>query len=427
MDEYPIPHIRGLHTPNAPLGYEEGWETEIGAMFSEEAPYVELFLEPMTGQRRKRIRIVLIVLGSLILIRIALPYVLLHFANNRLAHMKGYNGHIADLDLALLRGAYRIDQFHLEKVDTITFEETPFIAAHIIDLSVEWGALLDGGLVGELVIEQPKLRFTKDKAEPGDIQKDTTGLGDLLKDFMPLRINRLELHDGRIEYADEGSKPPLELALTDVEALAKNLSSVADGAQLLPAKINATALLYGGATTFNMALDPLSQQSLFDMDLTVENMDLPKVNDFFQAYADFDVNKGTLSMYTEMATRDGAFKGYVKPVIKGLDVLGKEDRKDNILRKLWEGIVGTAGDILTNPKKDQVATKVTLEGRLDGPEVRTWPAVIQLLRNAFIRALEPAIDREISIGSTLQEAKKKDGGFLKNIFGKKEKDATQSK
>ena len=427
MDEYPIPHIRGLHTPNAPLGYEEGWETEIGAMFSEEAPYVELFLEPMTGQRRKRIRIVLIVLGSLILIRIALPYVLLHFANNRLAHMKGYNGHIADLDLALLRGAYRIDQFHLEKVDTITFEETPFIAAHIIDLSVEWGALLDGGLVGELVIEQPKLRFTKDKAEPGDIQKDTTGLGDLLKDFMPLRINRLELHDGRIEYADEGSKPPLELALTDVEALAKNLSSVADGAQLLPAKINATALLYGGATTFNMALDPLSQQSLFDMDLTVENMDLPKVNDFFQAYADFDVNKGTLSMYTEMATRDGAFKGYVKPVIKGLDVLGKEDRKDNILRKLWEGIVGTAGDILTNPKKDQVATKVTLEGRLDGPEVRTWPAVIQLLRNAFIRALEPAIDREISIGSTLQEAKKKDGGFLKNIFGKKEKDAAQSK
>ena len=170
MDGCPIPHIWGFHTPNAPLGHEEGWATEIGAMFSEEAPYVEPLLDPMTGQRRKRIRIVLIVLGSLILIRIALPYVLLHFANNRLAHMKGYNGHIADLDLALLRGAYRIDRFHLEKVDTITFEETPFIAAHIIDLSVDWRALLDGGLVGELVIDQPKLRFTKDKAEPVDIQ-----------------------------------------------------------------------------------------------------------------------------------------------------------------------------------------------------------------------------------------------------------------
>ncbi len=398
---------------------------EIGAIFTEGCrsnppPY-------MTGQRRKRFRILLTILGSLILIRIALPYVLLHLANQRLAQMEGYNGHIADLDLALYRGAYRIEQFHLEKVDRVSQEETPFLAAELIDLSVEWKALLDGGLVGELEIARPMLRFTKDKAEPGDIQKDTVGLGELLKDFMPLRINRLELHEGRIEYADEGSKPPLELALTNVQAIAKNLSSVAEEGKLLPAKVNATAMLYGGATTFNMALDPLSQQSLFDMDLTVEGMELPKVNDFFQAYADFDVNKGSLSLYTEMATRDGAFKGYVKPVIKDLDVLGKEDRKDNVLRKLWEGIVGTAGDVLTNPRKDQIATKVLLEGRLNGPDVRTWTAVIQLLRNAFIRALEPAIDREITIGSMLQGPKTDDGGFLKNLFGKKDKERTRRK
>lgn len=373
-----------------------------------------------THRKRKRLRIVLYVLLAVVALRIALPYVLLHFANERLAHMKGYNGHIDDIDLALYRGAYRIEQFHLEKVDSISHDETPFIAATLIDLSVEWKALFDGGLVGELEIEEPRLRFTKDKAEPDEIQKDTAGLGDLLKDFMPLRINRLALHDGRIEYADEGSNPPVDLALTEVEALAKNLSSVADEEKLLPSTVNATAQLYGGATRFNMALDPLSRKSLFDMDLTVETMDLTKVNDFFKAYADFDVNKGTLSLYTEIATRDNAFKGYVKPVIKDLDVLGKEDRKDNLLRKLWEGIVGTAGDVLTNPRKDQIATKVVLEGRLDGPDVRTWTAVIQLLRNAFIRALEPAIDREINIASPLSEDREKKGGFLKDLFGKKD-------
>lgn len=371
-------------------------------------------------RRRKRIRVLLFVALVLVGARIALPYVLLHFANERLGNMNGYHGHIADIDLALYRGAYRIEQFHLEKVDSVSHAVTPFIAAHLIDLSVEWKALFDGGLVGELDIEEPRLRFTKDKAEPSAIQKDTAGLGELLQDFMPLRINRLALHDGRLEYVDEGSTPPVDLALTDVEALATNLSSVADKEQLLPAKITATAQLYGGATKFNMAMDPLSRQSLFDMDLTVERMDLPKVNDFFQAYADFDVNKGTLSLFTEIATRDGAFKGYVKPVIKDLDVLGKEDRKDNLLRKLWEGIVGTAGDVLTNSKKEQIATKVVLEGRLDGPDVRTWTAVMQLLRNAFIRALEPAIDREIDIASPLGKDKEEKGGLLKNIFGKKD-------
>lgn len=246
-------------------------------------------------------------------------------------------------------------------------------------------------------------------------------MGDLLKDFMPLRINRLALYHGRLEYADEGSKPPLNLALTDLEALAKNLSSVVDNEKLLPATVEATAELYGGAMKFNMALDPLSRESIFDLNLSVEGMDLPKVNDFFQAYADFDVNKGSLSLYTEIATRDGAFKGYVKPIIKDLDVLGKEDRHDNILRKLWEGIVGTAGAILTNPRKDQVATKVLLEGKLDDPNVRTWAAVIDLLRNAFIRALEPAIDREINIASPLADRDEEKGGFLKGLFGKKEK------
>ncbi|MEO8589591.1 MAG: DUF748 domain-containing protein [Flavobacteriales bacterium] len=358
----------------------------------------------------------------MILLRIALPYILLHFANQRLANMPGYHGHINDIDIALYRGAYRLERFHLDKVDSLTHERTPFIGADLIDLSVEWKALFKGGFVGELEIEHPLLRFTLDKTEPADVQKDTASLGDLLKDFMPLRINRLAMHDGSLEYADEGSTPPLNLALTDLQALATNLTSVVDTSDLLPAKIDATALLYGGALQFNMALDPLSRQSIFDMNLSVEGMELPKVNDFFQAYADFDVNRGTLSLYTEIATRDGAFKGYVKPIIKDLDVLGREDRKDNILRQLWEGIVGTAGAILTNPKKDQVATKVLLEGRLDDPKVRTWVAVVDLLRNAFIRALEPAIDRDINIASPLSNAEpEQKEGFLKRVFGSNKK------
>lgn len=372
---------------------------------------------------RRRLRVWFVVVISLVLARIALPYVLLHFANQRLANMPGYYGSISDLDLAILRGAYRVEEFHLDRVDSTTQERTPFIGAALIDFSVEWEALFKGGLVGEMGVEKPLLRFTRDKTDPADIQKDTASLGDLLHAFMPLRINRLALHNGRLEYADEGSRPPLNLALIDLDAVAQNLTSVVDKEKLLPATIDATAVLYGGALKFNMALDPLSRQSIFDMNLSVEQMELPKVNDFFQAYADFDVNKGTLSLYTEIATRDGAFKGYVKPIIKDLDVLGKEDRKDNLLRKLWEGLVGTAGAILTNRREGQVATKVMLEGTLDGPDVRTWQAVLQLLRNAFIRALDPAIDREINIESPQNNEEKEKKGFLKGVFGKKEKEA----
>ena len=47
-------------------------------------------------------------------------------------------------------------------------------------------------------------------------------------------------------------------------------------------------------------------------------------------------------------------------------MVGPEDRKDKFFQKVWENIVGAAGKILKNPKKDQIATKVPIEGSFAG-------------------------------------------------------------
>jgi hypothetical protein len=180
--------------------------------------------------------------------------------------------------------------------------------------------------------------------------------------------------------------------------LAHNLINVVD-ASLLPANIVADAGLYGGTLDFNMRLNPLADQPTFDMNAKLENTSLPKLNNFFKAYGKFDVHSGTMGLYTEMAAEDGKFVGYVKPVIKDLKILGAEDRKDNILQKLWEAIVGAASMVLKNPKEKQVATKVPIEGSFDKTTVGVWYAVLDLLRNAFIQALQPSIDYQIDIGS----------------------------
>ena len=170
-----------------------------------------------------------------------------------------------------------------------------------------------------------------------------------------------------------------------------------------------------------MGLDPLARTTRFDMNLELVHTDLTRVNELFQAYGNFDVNKGSFGLYSEMATRDGAFKGYVKPVIKDLDVIGPEDRSDNVFRKVWEALVAAAGSILTNPSKEQVATKVAFEGRLDDPKVGSWGAIIQALHNAFIQALPPALDNEINIGNVGAKDKEGKKGFFQKIFEKKDK------
>lgn len=368
-------------------------------------------------RRRRKLRILLIILGVLVALRIVLPYVLLHFVNDRLAKLPGYYGHVEDLDVALIRGAYQLEDIFIDQVDSVSNARSPFIGAALIDLSVEWKALFNGSIVGELVLEEPRVTFTRDAVEPAEVQKDATTFRDLLNDLIPIRVNRIEAHDGVVRFKDPTTKPLVDVQMTDIELIALNLRNSYDSTSLLPASVQFSSQLYGGGMSFKMRLDPLAEKPTFDLNSELKGMELPQLNDFMQAYGKFDVNRGSFGLYTEIAAKDGGFTGYVKPLIKDLDVVGSEDREGNLLRQLWEGVVGTAGVIFRNQREDQVATKVQFEGRMDGPRTRTLYAVIDLLRNAFIQALQPAVDHQINIRSVTTPSTEREG-FFKELFRK---------
>jgi len=334
--------------------------------------------------------------------------------------MKGYYGHVQDINLAIIRGAYQIDSIYLNKKDTVTNKQTPFFASSLIDLSVEWQSLLKGSIVGELVFTAPMLRFTKDKVEPKDVAKDSTDLKELLDDFMPLQVNRCEIVRGKVQYIDEHSTPHVDIQMDNVHLIAQNLRNSYDSTVVLPATINATASIYEGTLTFDAKANPLADSPTFDMSAELKNTNLVKLNDFFQAYSKVDVNKGRFGLYTEVAAKDRQFAGYVKPIIQDLDVLGHEDRKDNFFQKVWEGMVGAVGEVFQNQPKDQLATKIPFKGSLDQPKTNIWLALTNILQNAFIHAIQPSIDNEISIGSVKEkDAEKKT--FLQKIFSGKDK------
>jgi len=380
---------------------------------------------------KRSIKIILGVVALLVVIRLILPYVVLHYANKTLASMDGYYGHIEDIDLAIIRGAYKIDSIYLNKKDSATQKESPFFSASSIDLSVEWKSLFKGSIVGELYFEKPEIKFTKEKVEPKDLRNDSTDFKKLLEDFMPLEVNRFEITNGKIQYLDSISSPKVDIAMTNVYLTALNLRNSYDSSTLLPASVMANANVYEGDFIFNMKINPLAEEPTFDMNADLKNTNLVLLNDFFQAYAKIDVNKGRFGMYTEVASKEGKFAGYVKPIIKDLDVVGKEDRDDNLFRKIWEGLIGAVGEVFENQPKDQVATKIPFEGRLDNPDTNIWITIINILQNAFIQAIQPSIDNEISIGSVDAKVDEKET-LLEKVFGgddekKDEKEAKREK
>jgi hypothetical protein len=373
-------------------------------------------MERRHHKRKRVLTILLVILALIVAVRVALPYIILNYANKTLAEMDGYNGHIEDIDLAILRGAYKIDSIYINQVDSVTKKETPFLAASLVDLSIEWRSLFKGSLVGEIIVEEPLVRFTKEKVEPKDVQKDSSDFRQVLEDFMPLEINRLEFRNGRLQYVDNTSRPKVNISMTDVDVLALNLRNSYDSAAVLPAKINAQATVYDGRLDLKMKLNPLADVPTFDMNAEWKNTNLVKLNEFFQAYAKIDVNKGTFGLYAEVAAKEGNFAGYVKPLLEDVDVLGKEDRNDNILRKAWEGISGTVTEIFENQSEETFATKIPFEGQINDPKANIFFAIMQILENAFINALQPSIDQQINLATVDQEQEEEKKGFLEKVF-----------
>jgi hypothetical protein len=354
-----------------------------------------------------------IVVILLLAFRIYLPYLVLDIVNKKLSDIDGYVGRVHDIDIRLLAGSYRIKNIELNKVGGKI--PVPFFSADVIDFSVEWKALLNGAIVGEIEANKPQLNFVKGPTEETSQTKIDKDWRDVVDELMPLRINRLAINNGEIHFRDFHSSPKIDLLMEQVNILAENLNNAKDNKNILPSTAKATAFAYGGMTTVEMKLNPLEKKPTFDLNAELKGLDIVKLNDFLKAYGNFDVHKGNISIYVEAAAKENKIKGYAKPIIKDLKVLSwKEDKKDAI-KVVWEGLIELGAWIFKNHPKDQLATQVSFEGSLDKPDVEIWSVIGQTLYNAFIQALYPSIENSISINSPVKEEKK---SFLKNIFEK---------
>ncbi len=362
-------------------------------------------------------RILLITVVVLIVFRLFLPYIVLNIVNDKLANIKGYTGHVVDIDLALIVGSYKIKDIKLEKTGGKI--PVPFFAADVIDLSIEWKALFNGGLVGEIEVSRPILNFVKGPTEATSQTKIDKEWQDIVNELMPLKLNRFEIFEGEIHYLDYHSSPKVDVFTKNIHILAENLSNVTDSTNLLPSTVTGSASIYGGKATMNMKLDALNKVPTFDINAEMKGLNLVEVNDFLKAYGNFDVQKGTFGVYTEAAAKDGKIIGYTKPIIKDLDVIEwEQEKEDPLTQKLWESIIGFGGWIFKNKSEDQVATEIQFEGVLKDPNVDIFSIIGGTLRNAFIEALYPSLEQTINI-NTVEKAEVKKEGFLNKLFDKK--------
>jgi len=315
------------------------------------------------------------------------------YVNRKLSEIPDYRAHVDDVTLHLWRGAYQIHNIKIEKVSHHV--PVPFFSAPLIDLSVEWKALLQGSFVGEIDFHRPELNFVNGRSKAEQQAAVDQPWAEKIKQLFPLKFNRFAVHNGEIHYRDFSSDPNVDIVIDRVQMVATNLTNSKKLSKSLIAEIQGTGRpLREGQARVQMSLDPYASKPTFALNLELREIPLTKLNDFARAYGHFDFKSGTLRLATQLSSKNGSFTGYVEPVFDNMTIGTAQDEKANPLSGLWASVVNGLTKVIRNQPKNRFGTRVPISGSFDQPQPAILTTVFNVFRNAFVKAFEGKLENQ---------------------------------
>jgi hypothetical protein len=311
-----------------------------------------------------------------------------------------------------LHTLFRLEKVPLDNLKQIIARANLQLKGGVLSTNgeLEWAAATKNVHVAELAIRGVRIDYlhtaatapaeTARKEKVAAAAKNASNRSDL-----DLVVDRLEISDSNIGMVNKAKTPSYRAFLSDTHLSVTNLSN-----QFVrgPATARLTGKFMGsGATKAIAHFRPEKNGPDFDLDASIESTDMTTMNDLLRAYGKFDVVAGQFSFYTELRVKNGRIDGYVKPLFKDMKVYDKrQDQEKSVFRKLYERLVGGVSKLLENRERSEVATKADISGPVSSPNSSTWQVIGRLIENAFIRAILPGFDQELSRATGAKPGKK---------------------
>ena len=336
-----------------------------------------------------------IVVVALVLARLLLAGWVADYLNRRMARIGDYRGRVASVDLHLWRGAYSINGLRIEKRTGKV--PVPLLNAPPTDIDVSWSALLHGAVVARVAFDRPELNFVDDASDAETQSGRGVNWRTELERLTPIRLDEVEVRNGRVHFRNFHSDPPVDLDWTNVDGTVTNLSN-ARKASSRAATLDLDARMLGNAPVdVHAKFDPLGSLEDFELAIKVTHVDLTRANSFLQAYAKVDAESGSGDFVMELEAKKGRLDGYAKPLLHDVKLFSWkhdiEEQHDNPLRAAWEALAGGVENLFKNQKEDQFATRVEIHGTIQSRKTSTLQAIAAVLHNAFVQAFRPQFER----------------------------------
>ena len=339
----------------------------------------------------KRKYIILGVIASLFIARVALVNVLQKKTNEYLATFSPtYAFHIEDLDISILRMAYRFEGIE----GTLKRNGRRFAFINTVDVSIAWRELFKGRVLTDITIKQLEFTYLSELTKAAS-KKDTTDAKEAKETLFPVSVEKVELVDSKIVLEEyPGLSANTRLTASGIEGRLINLTAT----EKFPYTFyNLKANLFGTSVLKTTGqLNLLKAPAQWDFNGEILGFKLTEANGFLKRNLPLTFTKGTLDIYAEAISQNGEIKGYIKPFFHKIDLVSSKETWDIPKQPLIEILAALGNIILRSSRTETLATQIPFtykkEFKVDSSE-----AIEKAIENGFKQELTPGLENKYEL------------------------------
>ncbi|HEX5549198.1 MAG TPA: DUF748 domain-containing protein, partial [Nitrospira sp.] len=303
----------------------------------------------------------------------------------------GLDGRVNLLAIPLPRveADVKVDRLQLENLLPIAGRYNVQCRAGAVDINgrMKYSTESTDVAIKELRLQDAKIDYVHSAAtKPKEVQH-AKKIAEKAKEAHKDPTTRVKVEHGKVlnsevGFVNKATDPDYRVFISDLDMEVENLSNrLEEGTGIV--KITGK-FLGSGPMEWNAAFRPEKPRPDFDMSVKIVRTKVESFNNILRAYGGVDTQHGMFAFFSELKVKDNQIRGYVKPLLKDVEMYDPEQDKDKPLaKKIYEAVIGGVLGVLENKPHKEAATITDLSGSVENPRANTWQIVGNLVQNAF--------------------------------------------
>jgi hypothetical protein len=347
--------------------------------------------EPATAPRRHhRLRWLWLIPGLLValvvLVLVFLNPIVTYATQKGLDRLQGASGTFKSLSVTLIHPGY--DLYGLKVVEMpASANREPIVYADKIEMRWSWREIIRGHLVRRVKIWNARVSVPMRPGENGKPAQPPLEIARVLESVPSAGLERLEMVDSQVVLRDEHHQGQ-RLWLHNLQLTLENMTSRKKLMRGLPLLVTVRSQIQntGNLTAF-VTMDPFDKGLTFAGSVELRNLALADLHQFI-TIAGLKLPEGTIDVFASVTCKRGNLTGGVKPILKNVKVEAADDKLGN---KIKAALADVAVKIFSDRVPGRNAVGTIIPRDLKKPEMQLVPALLAVLRNAFVEGLSASL------------------------------------